>query len=129
VAAYRTQNPSRPIKERTQKLAVFFPTNLGERAMGIKFGITFNYDNLAIGSISLNIIDFYDIPGWGGNINVNITGIHLSSGMSSIRLTVNMGTSNSWFVRNIVGSGIFTLRADGDLSIVSNTHYFRYQIG
>jgi len=129
VAAYRTQNPSRKIYEGTQQLAVFFKANLFDRAMGIKFGITFNYDNSAIGSISLNIIEVYDIPGWGGNINVNITPRNMSSGMSSIRLTVNMATSNLWPLPDRAGSGIFTLRADGDLSIVSNTHYFRYQIG
>ncbi len=129
VPAYRTQNPTRTIYEATHQLAVFFGSKWDDREMGIKFGITFSYDGLAIGNISLNIIDVYDNSLWGGNVNVNITPRSLSSGMSSIRITVNMGTNNSWIIPDVVGSGIFTLRADSDLSNVSATTYFDYQIG
>ncbi len=115
VSAYRAQHPNTQINEATHFLAVWFGWE-GSRKMGIKFGITFLYDGNALGNISLSIIDTYDWPGWGGNVNVNITPRSLSAGRASVRFTINMGTSNSWFNPDETGSAVFILRADGDLS-------------
>lgn len=121
VAAYRTAHPRTTITEATHLVAVWFGTS-GSRKMGIKFGINFLYDGHALGNISLSIIDTYDWPGWGGNVNVNITPRSLASGdVSSVRFTVNMGTNNSWFNPEETGSEIFLLRADGDLTRTSTT--------
>lgn len=120
IPAYRAAHPSNRIYEATHRLAVWFGTS-GSRKMGIKFGITFLYDGNALGNISLSIIDTYDWPGWAGSVNVNITPRSLTTGAASVRLTVNMGTNNSWFNRDHTGNQIFILRADGDLTRTSTT--------
>lgn len=131
VAAYRTAHPNTQITEATHHVAVWFGySGSGSRKMGIKFGINFLYDGHALGNISLSIIETYDWPGWGGNVNVNITPRSLAAGgVSSVRFTVNMGTSNSWFNPDETGNVIFRLRADGDLSKTSNTNYAHSHIG
>ncbi|MFA6009867.1 MAG: DUF4157 domain-containing protein [Desulfobacteraceae bacterium] len=121
VAAYRTAHPNTTITEATHYAAVWFGTS-DSRKMGIKFGINFLYDGYAIGNISLSIVETYDWPGWGGNVNVNITPRSLAAGgVSSVRFTVNMGCNNSWFVPDRTGNVIFLLRADGDLSKTSSS--------
>jgi hypothetical protein len=128
VAAYRTAHPNTQINEATHRVAVWFGTS-GSRKMGIKFGINFLYDGYAIGNISLSIIDTYDWPGWGGNVNVNITPRSLASGgVSSLRFTVNMGCNNLLGLSNKPGNIIFLLRADADLSMTS-THEVWHSIG
>jgi hypothetical protein len=128
VPAYRAAHPNTQINEATHYVAVWFGTS-GDRKMGIKFGINFLYDGFAIGNISLSIIDTYDWPGWGGNVNVNITPRSLAAGgTSSVRFTVNMGTNNSWFNPDHTGNIIFVLRSNGDLSR-SSTHGVWHHIG
>ena len=128
VAAYRRQHPNGKIFEATHYLAVWFGSS-GRRRMGIKFGITFLGDGNALGNISLSIIDTYDIPGWGGNVDVNITQRSISAGIGSVRFTVNMGTKNSWFVPDATGSALFILRANGDLNLTRTTDYVWHEIG
>lgn len=121
VAAYRTAHPNAQINEATHYAAVWFGYS-DDRKMGIKFGINFLHDGHAIGNISLSIIETYDWPGWGGNVNVNITPQSFAAGgVASVRFTVNMGCNNSWFVPDRTGNVIFRLRADGDLSVTSSS--------
>ena len=87
------------------------------------------YDGMAMGNISLSIVEIYDSPGWAGNVNVNITPRSLSAGISSVRFTINVGTQNSWFAPDWTGSRIFSLRADGDLSDITRTNGPFFQIG
>lgn len=129
VAAYRTAHPNTQITEATHYAAVWFGRR-DDRMMGIKFGINFLHDGHAIGNISLSIIETYDWPGWGGNVNVNITPQSFAAGgVSSVRFTVNMGCNNSWFVQDTTGNVIFRLRADGDLSKVSSSSWSWSHIG
>lgn len=129
VAAYRTAHPNTQINEATHYAAVWFG-HRDDRKMGIKFGINFLHDGHAIGNISLSIIETYDWPGWGGNVNVNITPQSFAAGgVSSVRFTVNMGCNNSWFVPDRTGNVIFRLRADGDLSKVSSSSWSWSHIG
>ena len=124
VAAHKTANPSAQIYEATHKFAIWGGKS-GSRKMGIKFGITYLFDNAgAIGNISLSLIDVYDWPGWGGTVNVNITPRSLARGNASFRFTINVGYNNSWFVSENPGSVELILRGgDGDLSLIVDNFY------
>ncbi len=115
IASYRQSNPRRPIFRARHDLAVWYGLKWW-RKMGLKFSIYFNYDNHAIGNISMGIVERLDSPGWAGNIDISITPQSLSSGAASVRMITNMVTHNSWFVPDDEGHLVFTLRADGDLS-------------
>ncbi|MCS4435569.1 DUF4157 domain-containing protein [Aquiflexum gelatinilyticum] len=130
VAAHKTAHPSAQIYEATHRFAVWGGTS-DSRKMGIKFGITFLYDDAgAIGNISLSILDVYDWPGWGGSVNVNITPRSLASGSASFRFTINVNETNSWFVSEKPGSIQLRLRGgDGDLSITSHDYFGFTEIG
>ncbi|HKJ42881.1 MAG TPA: DUF4157 domain-containing protein [Sunxiuqinia sp.] len=124
VSAHKTAHPNAIIYEARHHLAIWHGLE-DSRKMGIKFGINFLYDDAgAIGNISLSIIDVYDWPGWGGNVNVNITPRSLASGNASFRFTINVGEDNSWFVSDHPGSVQLILRGgDGDLSLVVDNFY------
>ena len=129
VAAHKTAHPGAQIYEATHYFAIWGGTS-GSRKMGIKFGITFLFDNAgAIGNISLSLIEVYDWPGWGGNLNVNITPRSLARGNASFRFTINIGEDNSWFVSDDSGSVELILRGgDGDLSISADNYYGHKEI-
>ena len=130
VAAHKTAHPNAQIYEATHKFAIWAGTE-SNRKMGIKFGITFLYDDAgAIGNISLSILDVYDWPGFGGSVNVNITPRSLASGSASFRFTINVNPSNSWFVADHPGSVQLRLRGgDGDLSKTSDDFWGFTEIG
>jgi hypothetical protein len=122
VSSYRKSHPNNRIKRATHSVAVFYKdwahAKLGWdfRRMGIKFKIIFSYDGNALGSISMGIIERYDYLGWGGDVDVNITPESLDEGdISSIRLTINMVTDNSWYIPDYTGHIVFTLKGDGNL--------------
>lgn len=130
VAAHKTAHPNAQIYEATHRFAIWGGTR-DSRKMGIKFGITFLYDDAgAIGNISLSILDVYDWPGWGGSVNVNITPRSLAAGSASFRFTINVNETNSWFVSDRPGSMLLSLRGgDGDLSITDNNYFGYTEIG
>lgn len=130
VAAHKTAHPNAQIYEATHNFAIWGGTR-DSRKIGIKFGITFLYDDAgAIGNISLSILDVYDWPGWGGSVNVNITPRSLASGSASFRFTININETNSWFVGERPGSVQLRLRGgDGDLSVTANNYFGFTEIG
>lgn len=130
VAAHKTAHPNAQIYEATHHFAIWGGTS-GSRKMGIKFGITFLFDNAgAIGNISLALMDIYDWPAWGGNVNVNITPRSLAAGNASFRFTINVGYDNSWFNSEHPGSVELILRGgDGDLSLTVDNFYGFTKIG
>lgn len=117
VAQYRNQHPNANIRSYTHKVATWLTDQSGVRAMGIKFGITFNYDGHAIGNISCSILDTYDVLGWEGKVNVNFTPQSLDSGgVSTIRITLNLGADRSLLggmarsrILRLDGTGIITI--------------------
>jgi hypothetical protein len=121
VPAYRTAHPSAQTSRATHHLAVWFGTE-GSRKMGIKMGITFLYDQHAMGSVSIGILDTYDWPACGGNVIINFTPEALASGdRAQIRITANLSTTNFLGMNDTSGNAMFTLRADGDLSLTSTS--------
>lgn len=122
VSSYRKTHPNNIIKKATHTVAVYYKdwahAKLGwdYRRMGIKFRIIFSYDGNALGSISMGIIERYDYLGWGGDVDINITPESLDEGdKSSIRLTINIVTDNSWYIPDYSGHIVFTLKGDGNL--------------
>lgn len=130
VAAHKTAHPSAQIYEATHHFAIWGGTS-GSRKMGIKFGITFLFDDAgAIGNISLALLDIYDWPAWGGNVSVNITPRSLAAGNASFRFTINVGYDNSWFNSEKPGSVQLILRGgDGDLRLTVDNFYGYTKIG
>lgn len=130
VSAHKAAHPNAQIYEATHYFAIWKGWE-DTRKMGIKFGITFLYDDAgAIGNISLSIIDVYDWPGWGGSVNVNITSRSLAGGFASFRFTINVGVSNFMGINEDPGSVQLRLRGgDGDLSLVVDNFYGHTKIG
>ncbi|BAP56319.1 hypothetical protein THII_2022 [Thioploca ingrica] len=115
VQAYRTSHPGANIRSYTHTVSTWMENLAGGRAMGIKFGITFNYDGYAIGNISCNILDIYDWPGWGGSVNVNFTPLSLArGGVAAVRITLNLNAD-----RTLVGGAVESriLELDGTSTI------------
>ena len=130
VAAHRAAHPNAQIYEATQYFAIWKGWE-DTRKMGIKFGITFLYDDAgAIGNISLSLIEVYDWAAWGGNVNVNITSRSLASGFASFRFTINVGVNNFMGLNEVPGSVQLLLRGgDGDLRLVADNFYGFTEIG
>ncbi len=113
VPAYRTGHPDADIQSYTHTVSTWMSNGYGSRAMGIKFGITFNYDGHAVGNISCRILDTYDWPGWSGSVNVNFTPLSLASGdVAAIRITLNLNADRT-FAGGTVGSRILELDGAG----------------
>ncbi|WP_162231119.1 eCIS core domain-containing protein [Sunxiuqinia dokdonensis] len=130
VAAHRAAHPNAQIYEATHYFAIWKGWE-DTRKMGIKFGITFLYDDAgAIGNISLSLIEVYDWAAWGGNVNVNITSRSLASGFASFRFTINVGVNNFMGLNEVPGSVQLLLRGgDGDLRLVADNFYGFTEIG
>jgi hypothetical protein len=117
VENYLRDNPNANIQSRTHKVAVWKGYANSRRA-GIKFGITYRYDGHAIGNISCNILDTYDWPLWGGNVDVNFTQESFATGnVATIRITISITYYND-IIGEHVGSTILELSADGKLEEV-----------
>ena len=128
VPAYRTAHPNAQTYRATHHLAVWFGTE-GSRKMGIKMGITFLFDQHAMGSVSIGILDTYDWPLWGGNVILNLTPEALASGdRAQVRVTANLSTKNTAGLSDRSSHAIFNLRADGDLSLLRQNRVW-YEIG
>jgi hypothetical protein len=96
VEEYRRTHPRANIRTHTHTVSTWLNHVTGARAMGIKFGITFNYDGHAIGNISCNILDTYDWPAWSGEVRVNFTPLSLARGdVSVIRITLNLNADRT----------------------------------
>ena len=65
----------------------------------------------------MGIVKRLDSLGWAGTINLSITPQSLAGGVGSVRILTNLITHNSWHVPDYEGHAVFTLRADGDLSL------------
>lgn len=131
VQGHKAAHPNAQIYEATHQFSIWVQNRLGSKLLGLKFGITFLYDDAgAIGNISLGILDMYDWPGYGGKFDVNITPRSLGGGNASFRFTINVTSDKSWFTPDLHGNMQFVLRGgDGDLgSVVRSNEYFRYDI-
>jgi len=129
VASYRKKNPKRPIFKAKHNLAVWYGFK-GWRKMGITFSIYFNHDNYALGNIGMGIVERHDSLGWAGNTNISMTPLSLSGGVGSVRIIANLVTHNSWNVPDYADHAVFTLRADGDLSLTGrSSRKLFYKIG
>jgi hypothetical protein len=125
--AYSAAHPNAQTYKGTHHLATWFGTE-GDRKMGIKMGITFLYDDHAMGSVSIGILDTYDRLAWGGNVIVNLMPEAIASGdRAQVRVTVNLSTVNT-LIRDESGHAVFILRADGDFSLNRNNGVW-YEIG
>lgn len=141
VGKYNEENRDREVFSGTHHLAVWYG-GPDSRKLGMKASFRFLYDDHALGSISMGLMDVYDWPSWGGNIDFNITPLGLAArDKSSIRLTVNM-TGERTFAGTCHGNAVFLLDGEGDLSLVSSytnsdeendeggmDRYFHYEIG
>ncbi len=125
VAEYRKKHPNTNIQTYTHQVATWLGYS-GSRKMGIKFGITFNYDGHALGNISCSILDTYDWPMWGGNVSVNFTPMSLSKGgVSSVRITLNLGADVT--IRGgVSGSRILYLDGTGTIRRTGTGAYVRF---
>ena len=115
VVAYHAEHPDSVIQSKEIAVATWMWDRAALRAMGIKFGITFNYDGHAIGSISCRILDTYDMPGWKGSVNVNFTPLALSKGdLAIVRITLNL-SAKILIYGSYAQSRILELAADGTI--------------
>lgn len=128
VPAYRTAHPNAQIQTHTHIIRAWQGTS-GSKKMGVKFGLTFNYDGHAIGNISCRIIDTYDWPMWEGSINVNFTPLSLANGdVSQIRITIN-GNADRTFAGGRAQSRVLILDATGLIRTVEGELYVRFGNG
>lgn len=126
VAAYREQYPNTQIRSYEHTVSTWIEHISGARAMGIKFGISFNYDGHAIGNISCRIIDTYDWPAWEGTVNVNFTPMSLTGGgVASVRITLNL-TADRTLLGGTVSSRILYLDATGTIRKTGSGAWVRF---
>ncbi|MDD3582046.1 MAG: DUF4157 domain-containing protein [Desulfobacca sp.] len=125
VPAYRATHAQATIRTHTFIVSTW-QGYAGSRKMGIKFGITFNYDGHAIGNISCNILDIYDWPLWAGSVNVNFTPLSLAKGdVAVIRITLNLNADRT-FAGGRVQSRILELDGSGTIRKLGRGAYVRF---
>jgi Domain of unknown function (DUF4157) len=126
VAEYRKNYPDAKLQSHTHTVSTWIEHISGGRAMGIKFGLTFNYDGHAIGNISCNILETYDWPLWSGSVNVNFTPLSLSTGgVSVIRITLNLNADRT-FAGGAVASRILELDGTGAIKKLGAGAHVRF---
>jgi hypothetical protein len=126
VEAYRRAHPGARIRSHTHTVSTWISHWTGGRAMGIKFGLSFNFDGHAVGNISCRILDTYDWPAWSGTVDVNFTPLSLSSaGAAKVRITLNLNSDRT-LLGGAVRSRILELDGTGTIRKLGSGAHVRF---